>query len=91
VWILLWCGLVDGQQGDDGWEDVCCGCIGCEEVARGTGVKDCPLFDGVGVGVDCSQQNRGCEGIVLGGDWVRVRKNNIGNYYTFTIICTLNH
>jgi hypothetical protein len=48
-------------------EDVRGGRVGCEEVACCTGVKDGPMFDGVGIGVDCLQQDGGCKCIVVGG------------------------
>jgi hypothetical protein len=41
-----------GNNGHGSREYVCSWCIGCEEVACGTGVKDGPSFDGCGISID---------------------------------------
>jgi hypothetical protein len=44
------------------------------------------MFDGVGVGVDCLQQDGGCKCIVVGGDQMSSLKISNGIYFMFTNI-----
>ncbi len=60
--------LETGNNGHGSRLYVCGLRVGCEEVAGGTKVMDGLLFDGFGIGINCLEKDRSCEGIVVGGD-----------------------
>ncbi len=46
-----------GNDGHGSRQYVCGWCIGHEEVAHGTGVKDGSLFDGFGIDINCLEKD----------------------------------
>ncbi len=72
------------ESGNDwrgGWTNIDGRCVSSQKMAGGDRVEDGPAFDGDGIGVDCFQKDRGCKGIVVGGDQTRICKINIGVYF----------
>jgi hypothetical protein len=53
----------DNEAGHSGWDNVCGWCIGCQEVASSSGVKDGPLFYGGGIDINCFEEDGGCKGV----------------------------
>jgi hypothetical protein len=60
--------------------------IGCQKVVFGSGIKDGPLFDGVGISADCLKKNQGGQGIILGRDWKRKSKVNISIHFICIVV-----
>ncbi len=44
-------------------------------MARCSGVKDGPSFDGGGININCFEEDGGCKGIVVGGGWATICNN----------------
>jgi hypothetical protein len=64
-----------GEAGNEGYssqDNVGGRCIGSQEVARSSGVKDGPLLDSSGIGSDCFEEDRGCKCTVVGGGWATI-------------------